>query len=390
MKTFNELLNKYKETNSDMTDISSDNRYYLNRLKEKYLKKLLILRGITNKNEKEKRNYVNDYIFLNHYIKDGNEYDLNDFQLTDKDFKNYQNSILLNYTNLNNFKDVLGTDKNLIEELEKWCKKYNITFLNRQEEADKTLDKRILHKLFDGEEWLSKSCFNLNDAISGKIGFPLIAKISNGHSGLGIQKFKSKNDLQKYPKTFKIPEFGEGDFKFDLFEQFLEIDVEYRSIWYKNKLVILAERVDIEMDTSMNNKKSSDKKEFVYVPCDLNKIPIEIKTKFNEIAEKIQSKIKVDVMGIDICFDSKGKINVLEVNYKSGLREEYIPEIYRCIYEDIFIEIFPPILFNYIKEIIIDKDRRKSYIENTKHWEKAMEIKKWRPNNWVVDLDFLI
>lgn len=179
------------------------------------------------------------------------------------------------------------------------------------------------------------------------------------------------------------------DYKFDLFESFIDIDAEYRTIWYKNKMVILAERVDVEMDNTMSKKSSSDKKEFVYVPCDINKLPKKLLWDLTSISAEILTKIDVEVMGIDIAFGPTGKINVLEVNYKSGLREEYIPIVYTAIYEDHYKEQFPHILSNYLKNKIINKDRKQSYLENKKHWEKAMEIKKWRPTNWVVDIDFL-
>ena len=48
--------------------------------------------------------------------------------------------------------------------------------------------KSEFHKIVDGDENIPKTCHTKEDAL--EIGFPLIAKPSDGHSGLGIQVFK--------------------------------------------------------------------------------------------------------------------------------------------------------------------------------------------------------
>jgi len=87
---------------------------------------------------------------------------------------------------------ILNYNTDIVEKmLEKGCKKSNV--YNLPEFIKNSGSKKIFHEKVGNDENLPMTVFTQNDAI--KIGFPMIAKPTDGHSGIGIQVFKNEKEF---------------------------------------------------------------------------------------------------------------------------------------------------------------------------------------------------
>ncbi len=65
---------------------------------------------------------------------------------------------------------------------------------NIPKEMKKTGSKVEFHKIFDNEDFVPKTVFKLDETEG--LAWPIIAKPSEGHSGRGIEKFKTIDELK--------------------------------------------------------------------------------------------------------------------------------------------------------------------------------------------------
>lgn len=218
-----------------------------------------------------------------------------------------------------------------------FIEKYNIkkeNMYNLPEYMKMSGSKVDFAKMFNSADWLPKTVFSKEEAIKGAVGFPVIAKISNGHSGLGIKKFDSAKDLKKDKKTFELR--GEQR-SFDLFSQFIDFDREYRCMFIGDKCFVVNERVPIKNENiSIRTKKVDEKVKFIYAYQDFKKIPTEFIEEVTRIAIEVSKKIKLDLWSLDIVVDRQGKIWVLETNSSTGLGSVKLCEVYMEIFKDFY------------------------------------------------------
>lgn len=194
-------------------------------------------------------------------------------------------------------------------------------------------------KLFKDSDWLPKTTFNRSEAINGAVGFPVIAKIDKGHSGLGIKKFDTKKELEKEKETFIL---RDKEVEFSLYSQFIDFEREYRCFFIKDKCFTINERVPtIKENKSIRTKKVDEKVKFIYVYQDMNKIPKEFYDEIYRISNEIREKIKLDIWSLDIVVDKKGKMWVLETNSATGLGSVKMCDVYMQIYEDFYKRQLP-------------------------------------------------
>lgn len=191
-------------------------------------------------------------------------------------------------------------------------------------------DKVTFAKNFGKYDWLPKTVLSKEEAIDGAVGFPVIAKVKDGHSGLGIEKFDNAEDLKKSKD------------KFDLFCQFIDFDREYRVMLCQDKIILINERVPtIENESSIRTKKAKDKINFVYVYQDLNKVSESFKKGIAQICKDIKTILDLNLWAIDVVVDKKGKLWVMETSSATGLGSVKMCEVYRAIYEDYYKEQLP-------------------------------------------------
>lgn len=208
---------------------------------------------------------------------------------------------------------------------------------NKRELLMTSGDKVIFANTFEKNDWLPKTVFSKKEAIDGAVGFPVIAKIKNGHSGLGIEKFDTAEELEKSKE------------KFDLFCQFIDFDREYRIVFCQDKIIIINERVPtIEDDRSIQTKKADEKISFTYVYQDRNKVPAEFTQNAEKICGDIKKDLDLNLWSLDIVVDKKGKMWVMETSSATGLGSVKMCEVYKAIYEDFYGESLPDTFLEHI------------------------------------------
>ena len=215
---------------------------------------------------------------------------------------------------------------------------------NLPEEMKKTGSKVEFHKIFDNENFIPKTVFRLDETEGLK--WPIIAKPSEGHSGRGIEKFKTFDDL----KTSKN--------KFDLYSECIDFDREYRALCLKGKPLVIYERQLIEEDDkSIETKKPDEDVSFVYIDQDMNKLPF--MEALNNIISKFLKKVPLDVYSLDFFTEKKSsKLMLIEANSCSGLGSNSLVHVYEAIYEDFYDERPPDVDVRFIEKV--KRDYRKA------------------------------
>ncbi len=230
--------------------------------------------------------------------------------------------------NKDNYKDIdinpnypiLTYNSGVVETLlkENLIKKENI--YNRPEFIKQSGSKAEFHKIVDGDESIPKTCHSEEEAL--KIGFPLIAKPAEGHSGLGIQVFKSKEDWDKADHS-----------KFDIYSEFIDKKSEHRVINFKGKPFFWMERKPMNDKAKSGEGEGKEEMSFKYIKRNINTIP----EKFNKLVERFCSMFKdLPYICFDIMEDQKGKLFIIESNSQPGVPYDSTVQIYRQVFADFY------------------------------------------------------
>jgi glutathione synthase/RimK-type ligase-like ATP-grasp enzyme len=254
-----------------------------------------------------------------------------------------------------------GNNKHAIKFLEKSnISKKNM--YNKPSEMLITGDKKEFHKLFKSYKFMPKTVFTKEEVLTS-LKFPIIAKPSDGHSGIGIVKFENVENFKKSKDTF------------DLYSEFIEHKQEFRVSMLKNSVVIVDERISkIGEKSTVEQKDKDDELKFVYVNQDLQKV-----TWMNEvlhISKIIHNILPLDVWSLDIVVTNDNEIFVLEANSASGLGAIKSATYYLHIYEDFYDEILP---LWYVKKL--QNDYIKPFMREV--WNQNPEEVKKSP--WRID-----
>ena len=192
---------------------------------------------------------------------------------------------------------------------------------NLPEEQLKTGSKVNFHKLFGDADFIPKTVFTVKDAQDLK--YPVIAKPSEGMSGVGIEKFDSYEDLK------------DSDGEFDLYSECIDFEREFRAMCLKDDLIMVYERVPIIADgKTVGTKKRDEEVSFLYVDQDLKKLPIIDKVK--ELVKNFRKYISLDLYSMDFFIDKKGKLWIIEGNASSGLGSNSLAGTYPAIHRDFY------------------------------------------------------
>ena len=215
----------------------------------------------------------------------------------------------------------------------------NDNLYNKRELLPLSGDKVKFAKAAAKFDWLPKTCFSKEDAVNGDVGFPVIAKIKDGHSGLGIQKFDTAEELEASKD------------KFDIFCQFIDFAREYRVMFCKDKIFIINERVPrIEDDRSIKTKTADEKISFTYVYQDQNKVDPKFIENVLSICKDVKTFLDLDLWALDIVVDKKGKMWIMETSSATGLGSVKMCEVYKAMYEDFYGE---PLSDEFLEDIYL-------------------------------------
>ena len=159
------------------------------------------------------------------------------------------------------------------------------------------------------------------DAIK-EVGFPMIAKPTEGHSGLGITVIKNQKDFDA----------ADHD-KLDVYSQYIDKKSEHRFFTFKGKPFFWQERQPTNDKAKTGDGDGKEKMMFDYIKKDVSKTP----EKFNTLIAKF-GKIFSDLPYIcfDIMEDQDGKLYIIESNSMPGVPFDSTVDIYRVLFEDFY------------------------------------------------------
>jgi hypothetical protein len=181
--------------------------------------------------------------------------------------------------------------------------------------------KSEFHKKVEGDVNIPTTCYNKADALK-QIGFPMIAKPTKGHSGIGIQIFKTDAEFEKADHS-----------KLDVYSQYVDKKSEHRIINFKGKPIFWMQREPMN-DKAKTGKGSGDEEmEFKYIKRNCNTLP----GKFTKLIEKYCNMFKeLPYITFDIMEDQGGKLYVIESNSQAGVPYDSAVHIYRNIFKDFY------------------------------------------------------
>jgi hypothetical protein len=180
--------------------------------------------------------------------------------------------------------------------------------------------KSEFHKIVDGDENIPQTCHNKEDAL--EIGFPLIAKPADGHSGLGIQVFKDK-------KSFDSADHS----KLDVYSEYIDKKSEHRLFNFKGTPFFWMEREPLNDKAKSGDGDGEEEMQFKYIKRDVSKIP----QKFHDLVEKFCKKFSdLPYLCFDIMEDQDGKLYIIESNSQPGVPYDSTIETYKQIFNDFF------------------------------------------------------
>ncbi len=201
-------------------------------------------------------------------------------------------------------------------------------------------NKAKWHRMLGDKEYIPKTVFTKEDAIK-ELKFPVVAKPSMGHSGVGIVKFKNSNDLENDDNTF------------DIYCQAIDFDSEFRAMFVKDKLVIIYERIpNEEKNKTIDNKEPDEEVQFIYIEQNLNKFPKIYIDQLNTIVKDFRKYISLECYSLDFFIDKMGKVWLIESNAASQLGANSMAVMYEAIYEDYFKKNAPPEKKRIVKQIV--------------------------------------
>lgn len=183
--------------------------------------------------------------------------------------------------------------------------------------------------------------------------FPIIAKLDDGHSGLGIIKIDT-------PKKFNQINHN----RFDLYMEQIDILKEYRIYVWKGTPLITLERINI--GKTLDKKSTNEKLEFVYL-LRYHKILEDYSSKkennyidddlvyLHSLTKDVALEIpELDFFAIDLATDKSGRMYIFEINSEPGNVYNSLFTLYNYMYFDVYgmkMDLFSE---KYLKDKIIE------------------------------------
>ena len=216
---------------------------------------------------------------------------------------------------------ILNYHSSIIDQLlkERRIKEENV--YNQPKHISKSGSKEEFHKLVGEDENIPKTVYSKNDALE-KLNFPIIAKPSKGHSGIGIQIIDKPDLMEDVDEKI-----------FDTFSEYVDKAEEHRFFNFKGEPIFWMERTPLNEKAKSGKGDAKEEMEFGYAKRNVKDIPKDYK----KVLEKF-CKIYEDLpyMCFDMMKSKDGKVYVIESNAQPGVPFDSTVEAYKKIYEDFY------------------------------------------------------
>jgi len=214
-------------------------------------------------------------------------------------------------------------------------------------------DKKLWHQKLEGKNYIPKTVYDKKDL--SKLKFPIIAKPSIGHSGIGIKKFETIEEANKDKGTF------------DLYSECIDFISEYRIMFIKDNPIVLYERiVNKKYNKTIETKGLKEEVNFIYIQQNMDKTPFMDQIK--DIQQDFRKLIELDCYSLDFFVDKKDKVWMIESNSNSGLGANSLACVYKGMYEDFYGKKPPKTKMDIVNKIIREyaDEMKKMYSEEYK------------------------
>ena len=214
---------------------------------------------------------------------------------------------------------ILNYNTDIVEQmLKKGCKESNV--YNLPKFIKNSGSKKQFHEMVGEDENLPMTVFTQSAAI--KIGFPMIAKPTDGHSGIGIQVFKDKKEFESADHS-----------KIDLYSQFIDKAYEHRFFCFKGEPFFWMERHPMNEKAKSGGGKADEEMNFQYIKHDHNKIPDNYKALLKKYTGLMSD---LPYICFDVMEDQDGKLYIIESNSQPGVPFDSTVQIYKRVFEDFY------------------------------------------------------
>lgn len=227
---------------------------------------------------------------------------------------------ILNYGNGNVLKDLIENGS---------VDRKNV--YNQPENLTNAFSKVNFHKKTEGLQFIPKTVFTKNEATG--LNFPIIAKTEKGSKGVGVQQFKTKEELNTSTDEYAV--FSE---KFDLKK-------EFRCLSVKGDVIFIAERIPMN-DKALSLREGEDifdrkgtledRSDYKWETVQMGTNGIPSKESFDALCGQINNVLGLEFLGVDVGLDSTGKLWCIEANTCPGLNKDQIVLLYEKIFEDFY------------------------------------------------------
>jgi len=248
---------------------------------------------------------------------------------------------ILNYSNdtINHFIDKIKRDN--IYNLPKYS-----------EEVSK---KERFHQIVGQHENIPLSVFTRDHALK-YLNFPVIAKPSDNHSGLGIQVFKKAEELQDSGEDFAV------------YSEFVDKKEEHRFMIFSGQLMAWMQRKPINKKAQTGEGDKDSEMDFAYEYKTTDQLPSEYVTVVKKFVELFPD---LPYMTLDVMKGKDDKVYVIEINSKAGMPFDITVKLYKNIFEDFYGRKIDPeseknleMISTELKQKTLEKEKGKFTIEN--------------------------
>lgn len=266
----------------------------------------------------------------------------------------YSNMVLLGEKSLTGLK--MDDENEKIKELSNKFKKHkDVIFIHNTDEFSlKVTNYKLLRPILG--DYFPETVFDIADV--KKLKFPIIAKPDSGHSGLGIKKFDSYQELIDFKKKDK-------KHKFDLYSECVDFKREYRALFFKDTIFSLTERVALDGAATIFNKKIDEQNDFCYVQQNMNSFPY--LNELLDLSHTANDLMKLNTFSLDFFITKDNKIKIIEFSAGTGLPfYQFV-----CMYETILKTY--DIVLNQNKQEMLQKLKNVFLEDFGKQFKKEIE-----------------
>lgn len=288
------------------------------------------------------------YIALDDSDMEGNDFSYKKFCST-----NFFKALTPSTTDFNPDLPILNYSNDTVNHFVEKIKRDNVYNLPRY--TDEVSKKERFHQLVGQHENVPLSVFTKNNALQ-YLRFPVIAKPSDNHSGLGIQVFKKAEDLQG------------SDVDFAVYSEFIDKAEEHRFMIFKGQVMAWMERKPLNQKAKTGEGDKDSEMDFAYEYKTTEDLPneyLELIKKFVELFPELPY-MTIDAMrGVD------KKLYIIEINSKAGMPFDVSVRLYKHIFEDFYGKKIGPdseknleMIAAELKKKTLDKEKGKFTIQN--------------------------